>query len=177
MRRKKIRSRPVKQKKDCKHKIALQTHCNLCKLVNSCSPLPTVFSQFEFSHKISCLNLLFALKFLLSSYKRDNPISHGEKLTVQLIASKNLHQFINKCIFNLCKAQWRSCAERYKLWKWHGHVTIILGFIDQDYALRTDEPPAITDKSSIKKNTNYEKWKRSNRICLMVIKHILSITI
>jgi len=33
--------------------------------------------------------------------------------------------------------------------KWHNHVTIVLEFMDLDYALRTDESPAITDKSTV----------------------------
>jgi len=60
--------------------------------------------------------------------------------------------------------------------KWRDHVTIVLRFMDLDYVLKTDEPPAITDKSSIEEKTNYEKWERCNRMCLMVMKHSISIT-
>jgi len=82
--------------KDCKYKIALEVLCNLCKLVNFLSP-PSDFSQFGFSHKISCLSLLFMLKSLLSSYKRDNSnslwyevdhlINRPEKLQHKLVLS------------------------------------------------------------------------------------------
>ena len=41
--------------------------------------------------------------------------------------------------------------------KWRDHVTIVLRFMDLDYALRTDEPPAITDKTTVEEKTNYEK--------------------
>ena len=61
--------------------------------------------------------------------------------------------------------------------KWHDHVTNILGFMDLDYALKTDEPPAITDKSIVEEKANYEKWERSNRMCLMVMKHTIPMTI
>ena len=49
--------------------------------------------------------------------------------------------------------------------------------MDLDYALRTDEPPVITDKNTVEEKTNYEKWERSNRMCLMVMKHIVLMTI
>ena len=49
--------------------------------------------------------------------------------------------------------------------------------MDLDYALRTDEPLAITDKSTVEEKANYEKWERSNRMCLMVMKHTIPITI
>ena len=49
--------------------------------------------------------------------------------------------------------------------------------MDLNYALRTDEPLAITDKSTVEENANYEKWERSNRMCLMVMKHTIPITI
>ena len=46
-----------------------------------------------------------------------------------------------------------------------------------DYALRTGEPSAITDKSSVETKTKYEKWDMSNRMRLMVMKHTILITI
>ena len=49
--------------------------------------------------------------------------------------------------------------------------------MDLDYALWTDEPPAITDKSTFEEKVNYEKWERSNRMCLMIMKHTISMTI
>jgi len=41
--------------------------------------------------------------------------------------------------------------------KWCDHVTIVLGFMDLAYALRTNKPPNITDKNSVEEKTNYEK--------------------
>jgi len=43
--------------------------------------------------------------------------------------------------------------------KWRDYVTIVLEFMDLNYTLRTDEPPAITDKSSAEEKINYEKWR------------------
>ena len=54
--------------------------------------------------------------------------------------------------------------------KWRDYVTIVLGFIDLDHALRADEPLAITNKLTVEEKINYEKWERSNRMCLMVMK-------
>jgi len=41
--------------------------------------------------------------------------------------------------------------------KWYDHITIVLGVMGLDYALRTGEPSAITDKSSVETKTKYEK--------------------
>jgi len=60
---------------------------------------------------------------------------------------------------------------------WRDYIIIVLGFIDLDYTLRTEEPSAITDKSTVKEKANYEKWERSNKICLMVMKHTIPMTI
>lgn len=61
--------------------------------------------------------------------------------------------------------------------KWKEHVTIVLGCMDLDYALRVDEPPKLTDKSTADERLTYEKWERSNRMSLMIIKHSISETI
>ena len=37
--------------------------------------------------------------------------------------------------------------------------------------------PTITNKSSVKEKINYDKWERSNRICLLVMKYFIRITI
>ena len=37
--------------------------------------------------------------------------------------------------------------------------------------------PTITNKNSVKEKTNYDKWERPYRMCLMVIKHTIPITI
>ena len=43
-----------------------------------------------------------------------------------------------------------------------------------DYSLKIDGPLLSLSKFS-KKRTNYNKWKRSYRMCLLVIKHTISI--
>ncbi|KAK2997925.1 hypothetical protein RJ639_024867 [Escallonia herrerae] len=42
--------------------------------------------------------------------------------------------------------------------------------IDLDYALRVDAPAALTAESSTEQKAAYEKWERSNRISLMIMK-------
>ncbi|KAK9138529.1 hypothetical protein Sjap_009123 [Stephania japonica] len=42
--------------------------------------------------------------------------------------------------------------------------------MDIDFAIRKDEPPAITEASLPDAVDLYEKWERSNRICVMFIK-------
>ncbi|KAH7859240.1 hypothetical protein Vadar_033542 [Vaccinium darrowii] len=47
--------------------------------------------------------------------------------------------------------------------KWKEHVSIVLGCMDLDYALRVDEPAKLTDNSTAEEKSIYEKWERSNR--------------
>ncbi|KAK3035793.1 hypothetical protein RJ639_034609 [Escallonia herrerae] len=54
--------------------------------------------------------------------------------------------------------------------KWKEQISIILGVMDLDYALRVDAPAALTAESSIEQKAAYEKWERSNRISLMIMK-------
>ncbi|KAH7857501.1 hypothetical protein Vadar_013417 [Vaccinium darrowii] len=49
--------------------------------------------------------------------------------------------------------------------------------MDLDYALRVDEPAKLTDNSTAEEKSIYEKWERSNRMSLMIIKHSISYTI
>ena len=42
--------------------------------------------------------------------------------------------------------------------------------MDIDYAIRKDEPPGITETSIRDVVDLYEKWKRSNRLSVMLIK-------
>ncbi|KAK2989551.1 hypothetical protein RJ640_001834 [Escallonia rubra] len=42
--------------------------------------------------------------------------------------------------------------------------------MDLDYALRVDAPAALTAESSTEQKASYEKWERSNRISLMIMK-------
>ncbi|KAK6149946.1 hypothetical protein DH2020_017471 [Rehmannia glutinosa] len=54
--------------------------------------------------------------------------------------------------------------------KWKENILIILGCMDLDYALRVEQPPSLTDASSAEEKRNFEKWERSNRVSLMIIK-------
>ncbi|KAL5825733.1 hypothetical protein ACOSQ3_021796 [Xanthoceras sorbifolium] len=46
--------------------------------------------------------------------------------------------------------------------------------MDIDYAIRKNEPPAITDTNSVTDTALYEKWERSNRLSVMFIKAKIS---
>ncbi|KAK3002003.1 hypothetical protein RJ639_020929 [Escallonia herrerae] len=54
--------------------------------------------------------------------------------------------------------------------KWKEQISIILGVMDLDYALWVDAPAALTAESSTEQKAAYEKWERSNRISLMIMK-------
>ncbi|KAK2988363.1 hypothetical protein RJ640_003918 [Escallonia rubra] len=54
--------------------------------------------------------------------------------------------------------------------KWKEQISIILGVMDLDYALRVDALAALTTESSTEQKMAYEKWKRSNRISLIIMK-------
>ena len=49
-----------------------------------------------------------------------------------------------------------------------------MGWMDIDYAIRKDEPLAITDESSTADVALYERWERSNRLSVMFIKTKIS---
>ncbi|KAL5736957.1 hypothetical protein ACOSQ2_031745 [Xanthoceras sorbifolium] len=59
-------------------------------------------------------------------------------------------------------------SDNYKVWK--ERILFHLGWMDIDYTIRKDEPPAITDTSSAADIALYEKWERSNRLSVMFIK-------
>ena len=46
--------------------------------------------------------------------------------------------------------------------------------MDIDYAIRKDEPPALTNTSTAADITLYERWERSNRLSMMFIKTKIS---
>ncbi|KAF2288570.1 hypothetical protein GH714_008659 [Hevea brasiliensis] len=50
---------------------------------------------------------------------------------------------------------------------------ITLGVMDLDLALRVPKPTNLTDKSTSDEKREMEKWKKSNRISLMVIKRAI----
>ncbi|KAF7825290.1 Retrovirus-related Pol polyprotein from transposon TNT 1-94 [Senna tora] len=49
--------------------------------------------------------------------------------------------------------------------------------MDVDYAIRKDEPPALTDTSNKSEIDLYERWERSNRLSMMYIKSKISASI
>ncbi|XP_075507408.1 uncharacterized protein LOC142544234 [Primulina tabacum] len=42
--------------------------------------------------------------------------------------------------------------------------------MDLDIAIRIDSPPAITDNSTSDEKREFERWERSNRMCMMIMK-------
>ena len=66
-------------------------------------------------------------------------------------------------------------GDNYKVWK--ERVLLHLGWMDIDYAIRKDEPPAITETSEPDAVDLYEKWERSNRLSVMFIKTNISASI
>nr|XP_016452864.1 PREDICTED: uncharacterized protein LOC107777372 [Nicotiana tabacum] len=62
--------------------------------------------------------------------------------------------------------------ENYTEWK--EKVLLILGCSDLDLALRVDEPPIPTKSSTPAAKANYERWERSNRLSLILIKAHIS---
>ncbi|XP_050142317.1 uncharacterized protein LOC126618330 [Malus sylvestris] len=60
----------------------------------------------------------------------------------------------------------------YKKWKQDLETT--LGVMDMDLALTTEEPPGPTDDSTSSQRFKYEKWHKSNRISLLIIKRSMT---
>src|ERR1044072_9509387 len=63
-------------------------------------------------------------------------------------------------------------GDNYKVWK--ERILLHLGWMDIDYAIRKNEPPAITETSTADGIGLYEKWERSNRLSVMFIKTKIS---
>ncbi|XP_073042016.1 uncharacterized protein [Primulina eburnea] len=61
--------------------------------------------------------------------------------------------------------------------KWKEHLMLVLGCMDLDNALREDCPTLLTSSGTIDRNGSLEKWERSNRISLMIMKHSITDTI
>ncbi|GAV65560.1 UBN2_2 domain-containing protein [Cephalotus follicularis] len=60
---------------------------------------------------------------------------------------------------------------------WKEQIGIVLGVMDLDHALRLDTPAAIMAQSTIEQRAAYEKWERSNRMSLMIMKSSISVAI
>ncbi|XP_060969716.1 G-type lectin S-receptor-like serine/threonine-protein kinase LECRK3 [Cannabis sativa] len=58
-------------------------------------------------------------------------------------------------------------SDNFKIWK--ERVLLHLACTDMDYAIRKDEPAAITDTSTAAEIALREKWEQSNRLCIMFI--------
>ncbi|XP_076885101.1 uncharacterized protein LOC143534519 [Bidens hawaiensis] len=52
-----------------------------------------------------------------------------------------------------------------------------LTFLDFDFALNKDEPPALIAESTPAQHLLFEKWKRCNRMSLMLMKNSISMPI
>ena len=63
-------------------------------------------------------------------------------------------------------------GDNYKIWK--ERILLQLGWMDIDYAIRKDTPPAISDESSPADVALYERWERSNWLSVMFIKTKIS---
>jgi len=59
-------------------------------------------------------------------------------------------------------------GDNYKIWK--ERILLQLGWMDIDYVIRKNKPPAITHESSPTDVVLYELWKRSNQLSVMFIK-------
>ncbi|XP_075078264.1 uncharacterized protein LOC142164303 [Nicotiana tabacum] len=58
--------------------------------------------------------------------------------------------------------------------EWKEKVLLTLGCSDLDLALCVDEPPIPAESSTPAAKANYERWERSNRLSLMLIKAHIS---
>ncbi|KAL4282801.1 hypothetical protein GQ457_16G019510 [Hibiscus cannabinus] len=54
---------------------------------------------------------------------------------------------------------------------WKRYLEIVLGFMDIDLALRVEQPASLTAESSPDERKDFERWDRSNRMSLMIMKH------
>ena len=50
------------------------------------------------------------------------------------------------------------------------NLLIVLGVMDLDLTLRIDSPAPLTDKSTSDEKRDMERWEKSNRICMMIMK-------
>ncbi|XP_070028722.1 uncharacterized protein [Nicotiana sylvestris] len=53
---------------------------------------------------------------------------------------------------------------------WQENLNIVLGVVDLDLALRVDSPPPLTDKSTSNEKREIKRWKRSDCMCMMIMK-------
>lgn len=60
---------------------------------------------------------------------------------------------------------------------WRDSLKLALGVMELDHALRFDPPQALNEKSTTDQKQFYDKWERSNRMSLMIIKNSISMPI
>ena len=53
---------------------------------------------------------------------------------------------------------------------WHENLQIVLSVMDLDLVLRVYSPAPLTVESSYDEKRDIERWEKSNRMCLMIIK-------
>ena len=53
------------------------------------------------------------------------------------------------------------------------NLQIVLGVMDLDLALRVSSPAPLTVESSSNEKRDIERWEKSNRMCLMIIKKVI----
>ena len=53
---------------------------------------------------------------------------------------------------------------------WHENLHIVIDVMDLDLALRVSSPATLTVESSSEEKRDIERWEKSNRMCLMIIK-------
>ena len=56
---------------------------------------------------------------------------------------------------------------------WNENLQIVLGVMDLDLALRVSSPAPLTVESSSDEKRDIERWEKSNRMCLMIIKKVI----
>ncbi|XP_059446417.1 uncharacterized protein LOC132177964 [Corylus avellana] len=57
---------------------------------------------------------------------------------------------------------------------WKENLFFTLGCLELDLTLRVDEPPALTEESTLQEITKDERWEQSNRLSLMFMKSHVS---
>ena len=57
--------------------------------------------------------------------------------------------------------------------EWKEKFSIVLGVMDLDLALRVDSPAPATDLSTSDQKSEFERWERSNCMCMMIIKRAI----
>ncbi|XP_070049410.1 uncharacterized protein [Nicotiana tomentosiformis] len=96
----------------------------------------------------------FDFKFYVSLFRR-LLFSDSAKITpANITANINLIPMLNGTNFK----------------SWQENLNIVLKAMDLDLALRVDSPPPLIDKSTSNEKREMERWERSDRMCMMIMK-------